>query len=41
MMIRLQECLDRERDFDDAIKVEEFILKVSVRPDGSVQEEFE
>ena len=36
LMIRLQECLDGERDFDDAIEVEEFIVRVSVRADGTV-----
>lgn len=41
MMIRLQQCLDGEREFDDAIEVEEFIVKVSVLADGTVHEEFE
>ena len=41
MMIRLQQCLDGEREFDDAIEVEEFIVRVSVLADGTVHEEFE
>lgn len=39
MMIRLQEFLDGERDFDDAMTVEEYILEVDVCPDGSVLDE--
>jgi len=41
LMIRLQQCLDGEREFDDAIEVEEFVVRVSVLADGTVQEEFE
>lgn len=36
MMIRLQQFLDGERDFDDAITVEEYVVEVDVFPDGSV-----
>lgn len=39
MMIRLQEFLDGERDFDDAMTVEEYIVEVDVCPDGSVLDE--
>ena len=35
-MIRLQQFLDGERDFNDAITVEEYVLEVEVLPDGSV-----
>ena len=37
MLMRLQEYLDGQRDFDDAIGVEEFIIEVSVRGNGTVQ----
>jgi len=37
-MIRLQEFLDGERDFDDAISVEEYIVEVEVLPDGSIRD---
>lgn len=39
MMIRLQEFLDGERDFDDSMTVEEYIVEVDVCPDGSVLDE--
>ena len=32
---RLQQFLDGERDFDDAITVEEYVVAVSVHPDGT------
>lgn len=35
-MTRLQEFLDGERDFDDAITVEEYVVPVMLLPDGSV-----
>ncbi len=38
-MIRLQEFLDGQRDFEDAITVEEYILEVDVLPDGSISDE--
>lgn len=38
-MIRLQQFLDGERDFDDAITVEEYIVPVTVLPDGSITDE--
>ena len=39
MMTRLQQFLDGERDFDDAITVEEYVVPVTVLPDGSVVDE--
>jgi hypothetical protein len=33
---RLQQFLDGEREFEDAMMVEEYILPVSVLPDGAV-----
>lgn len=38
-MTRLQEFLDGERDFDDAITIEEYIVRVTLLPDGSVVDE--
>lgn len=38
-MTRLQEFLDGERDFDDAITVEEYVIPVMLLPDGSVVDE--
>jgi hypothetical protein len=35
---RLQEFLDGERDFEDAITVEEYVLAVEVLPDGTIVE---
>ena len=39
MMTRLQEFMDGERDFNDAITVEEYVVPVMVLPDGSVVDE--
>lgn len=39
MMTRLQEFLDGERDYDDAITVEEYVVPVTVLSDGSVVDE--
>lgn len=36
MITRLNEFMDGERDFDDALTVEEFIVKVDVMPDESI-----
>jgi hypothetical protein len=33
---RLQQFLDGERDFDDAITVEEYVVPVTVHPDGTI-----
>jgi len=35
-MTRLQQFLDGERDFDDAITVEEYVVPVTVHPDGTI-----
>jgi hypothetical protein len=35
-MTRLQQFIDGERDFDDAITVEEYIVPVTVHPDGVI-----
>ena len=39
MMTRLQEFIAGERDFHDAITVEEYVVPVTVLPDGSVVDE--
>ncbi len=39
-MTRLQEFMDGERDFEDAITVEEYVASVTVNPDGSIVDEF-
>ena len=39
MMTRLQQFVDGEREFDDAITVEEYVVEVDVRPDGSIVDE--
>jgi hypothetical protein len=36
MMTRLEEFLDGERDFEDAISVEEYVVEVELGPDGVV-----
>lgn len=38
-MICLQQFLDGERDFDDAITVEEYVVPVTVHPDGTITDE--
>jgi len=38
-MIRLQQFLEGERDFDDAITVEEYVVPVTVHPDGTITDE--
>ena len=38
-MTRLQQFLDGERDFDDAITVEEYVVPVTVHPDGTFTDE--
>jgi hypothetical protein len=35
-MIRIQQFLDGERDFDDAMAVEEYAVPVTVLPDGTI-----
>jgi hypothetical protein len=38
-MIRLEQFLEGERDFDDAITVEEYVVPVTVYPDGTITDE--
>jgi phosphatidylserine decarboxylase len=38
-MTRLQQFLDGERDFDDAITVEEYVVPVTVHTDGTITDE--
>ena len=38
-MTRLQQFLDGERDFADAITVEEYVVPVSVHSDGTITDE--
>jgi len=38
-MIRIQQFLDGERDFDDAMTVEEFAVPVTVHADGTITDE--
>ena len=35
-MTRLQQFLDGERDFDDSITVEEYVVPITVHPDGTI-----
>lgn len=39
LMIHLQQFLDGERDFEDAITVDEYIVPVTVHPDGVITDE--
>lgn len=39
LILRLQQFLAGERDFDDAMTVEEYIVPVTVRPDGVIVDE--
>jgi hypothetical protein len=39
VMERLQQFIDGERDFDDAMTVEDYILSVDVFPDCSILDE--
>ncbi|MDB5331642.1 MAG: hypothetical protein JWP03_2793 [Phycisphaerales bacterium] len=36
IITRLQEFLDGERDFEDAMTIEEYVAEVEVLPDGSI-----
>ncbi len=38
MFTLLQQFLDSERDFEDAVTVEEYIVEVDVFPDGTMVE---
>ena len=35
-MTRLRQFLDGERDYEDAVTVEEYIVSVTVQPDGKI-----
>jgi len=39
VMERLQQFMDGQRDFDDALTVEDYILPVVVLPNGSIVDE--
>ena len=39
LMTRLQEFLDGQREFEDAITLDEYIVEVSVMADGSIVDE--
>lgn len=39
LMTRLQQFMDGERDFDDAMAVEEYIVPVTVQHDGVIVDE--
>ncbi len=39
MITRLQQFLDGERDFEDAITVDEYVVEVDVLPDGRIVDE--
>jgi hypothetical protein len=39
VITRLQQFLDGEREFEDAITVEEYVVPVSVHPDGTITDE--
>ena len=38
-MTRLQQFLDGEREYEDAIEVEEYVVPVTVHPDGKIVDE--
>jgi hypothetical protein len=38
-MTRLQQFLDGEREYEHAIEVEEYVVAVTVQPDGSIIDE--
>lgn len=40
MIDRLHEFLDGQRDFDDAITIEEHVVKVDVMHDGSIHDQY-
>jgi hypothetical protein len=39
MMTRLQQFMDGERDFEDAIEAAEYVVAVTVQPDGTIIDE--
>ena len=38
-MTRLRQFLDGERDFEDAMSVDEYVVRVTVHPDGTLADE--
>lgn len=40
LLTRLREFQDGERDFEDATTVDEYVVRVRIRPDGTVEDEF-
>jgi hypothetical protein len=38
-LIRLQQFLDGEREYEDAISVDEYVVPVTVQPDGVIVDE--
>lgn len=38
-LTRIQQFLDGEREFDDAMSTDEFVLPVNIWPDGSISDE--
>jgi hypothetical protein len=38
-MTRLQQFLDGEREYEDAIEVEEYVVPITVHPDGKIVDE--
>lgn len=38
-MMRLQQFLDGEREYEDAIEVDEYVMPVTVHPDGVIVDE--
>jgi hypothetical protein len=39
LQIHLQEFLDGEREYEDAITVEEYVVPVTIHPDGTITDE--
>ncbi len=39
LQIHLQQFLDGEREYEDAITVEEYVVPVTVHPDGTITDE--
>jgi hypothetical protein len=37
LITRLQEFIDGEREFEDAIAIEEFVVEVELLPDGAIR----
>lgn len=39
LMTQLREFLDNQRDFEDAVTIDEYVVEVEVQPDGSIVDE--